>query len=201
MLRVFFCVCSSLFVLGLFFIAGLDRDDEVAFRESQGLLDGFRQAGADFRVHLQAIDHDGNVVFDPPVQFEIVGEPDDLAIDAGPQVAAFEHVLKEVLVFSLLPAHHGRQDQETRAGGQRENAIEDLFARLRGDGPIAIRAMSLTDARVENAKVIVNLGDGANRGARIFTGGFLLNADRGRQPAEVIDVGFLELAKKLTRVR
>ena len=46
-------------------------------------------------------------------------------------------------------------------------------------------------------RVIVDLGDGADRRARILARRFLLDADRGRQPGQVVDVGLLKLAEKL----
>src|SRR5881398_2487036 len=38
---------------------------------------------------------------------------------------------------------------------------QDLLARLRRDGPAALRAVTLADAGVEDAQVVVDLGDGA----------------------------------------
>ena len=60
--------------------------------------------------------------------------------------------------------------------------------------------MPLSDASIEYAQVVINLGDGADRGARIASRGFLLNADGRRQAGEIIDIGFLQLAKELPRV-
>src|SRR4051812_45543776 len=60
--------------------------------------------------------------------------------------------------------------------------------------------MPLTDARVKDAKIIVNLGDRADGGAWIFAGGLLLDADRRSEAGKIIDVRLLQLTEKLTRV-
>ena len=57
--------------------------------------------------------------------------------------------------------------------------------------------MAQADASIKDAEVIVNFGDGADGGARIAAGGFLLNADGRRQTGEVIDIRLLQLAEKL----
>ncbi len=77
---------------------------------------------------------------------------------------------------------------------------EDLLACLSGDGPAAFGTVALTDARVQHPKIIVNLRDGADGGARVSSGGLLLNADRGRQAGEIIDIRLLQLTEELTRV-
>ncbi len=177
-----------------------DGDDERAFAEGQGLLDGLRQARPHFRLELQPVDDDLDVVLDAAVELEVVGQPHDLAIDAGADEAALEHVLEEVLVLALLAAHHGRQDEEARPLRQGQDAGEDLFARLGGDGPAAVGAVALADAGEEDAQVVVDLGDGADGRARIAAGRLLLDADGRRQAAEVIDVGLLQLAEELAGV-
>ena len=60
--------------------------------------------------------------------------------------------------------------------------------------------MALADAGVEDAQVIVDLGDGADGGARIAAGRLLLDADGRRQAGEVIDIRLLQLAEELPGV-
>src|SRR3546814_9808506 len=45
------------------------------------------------------------------------------------------------------------------------------------------------DARPQQPHVIVDLGDGGDRRARVSAGGLLLDRDRGRQPFDMIDIG------------
>ena len=71
---------------------------------------------------------------------------------------------------------------------------------LGGDRPAAHRAMALADAGVQDAQVVVDLGDGADGGAGIAGGGLLLNADGRRQAAQQIDVGLLHLPHELAGI-
>ena len=102
----------------------------VALRQRQRLLDRFGQPrAARFGIVLQAIDDDLDVVLDAAVELQVVGQPHDLAIDAGADEAALEHVREEVLVLALLAADDRGEDQEARALRQGEDAGEDLLAR------------------------------------------------------------------------
>ena len=148
------------------------RDDERAFGQRQRLLDRLGQARTHAGIVLQAIDDNLDVVLDPAIELQIVGEPDHLAIDAGADEAALEHVGEQILVFALLAAHHRGEDKKARAFGQGEDARQDLLARLGGDGPAAFGTMALTDASVEDAEIVVNLGDGADGRAGIAPAAF-----------------------------
>src|SRR5262245_38929198 len=75
-------------------------NDERSFSERQRLFDGFGQPSAKRTflsrslvpgprsVFLQAVDDDGDVVLDAAVQFEVVGESDQGAVDASPYETA-----------------------------------------------------------------------------------------------------------------
>ena len=124
----------------------LDRDDQVPVGERERLLDRLGQrAAAPFGVGLEPVDDDLDVVLDALVELQVVGQLHDLAIDAGADVAALHHVREEVLVLALLPADDRGEHQEPRPFRQREDAADDLLARLGRDGPAALRAMALAE--------------------------------------------------------
>src|SRR5262249_35699777 len=133
-------------------------------------------------------------------ELQIVGEADHLAVYAGTDEAVPQHILEQVLVLALLPADHRGQHQEARPLRQRQDAGQDLLPRLRRDRPTALRAMALADTREQDAQIVVNLSDGADGRARVAGRRLLLDADRRRQPPEVIDVGLLHLPQELPRV-
>src|SRR5262249_61697518 len=56
------------------------------------------------------------------------------------------------------------------------------------------------DAREEHAEVIVDLGDGADRRARILRGGLLLDRDRRRQALDRVNLRLFHLLEELPRV-
>src|SRR5206468_2235730 len=97
---------------------------------------------------LEAVDDDLDEVLDAAVELEVVGEPHYLTVHPGADEAALEHVFKKVFVFSFLPPDDGGQDEEACAGRQGLDAGDDLFARLRGNGPAALRTMALSHAGV-----------------------------------------------------
>ena len=178
----------------------LHCNDQRPFAEGQRLFDGLREARPHFRLQLQPIDHHLDIVLDAAVELEVVGHPHDLAVHAGAEVAALEHLLEEILVLALLAAHHRGEDEEARLLRQGKDPGENLFARLGCDGPATVGAVALADAGEEDAEIVVDLGDGADGGARVAAGRLLLDADGRRQTAEVIDVRLLELAEELARV-
>ena len=53
----------------------------------------------------------------------------------------------------------------------------------------------------EQAQVVVDLGDRADRRPRVAVGRLLVDRDRGRQALDEVDVGLVHLAEELPRVR
>ncbi len=60
--------------------------------------------------------------------------------------------------------------------------------------------MHPSDAGEEEAQVVVDLGDGADGGARVLRGGLLLDGDRRREPLDALDIRLLHLFKKLAGI-
>ena len=139
-------------------------------------------------------------MLDALVELEVVGQFHELAIDAGADVAALNHVGEEVFELPLLSADDRREHEESRAFGKGEDAADDLFARLSRDRPRAFRTVADAQASVEHAKVIRDFRNGADRGARIAPGRLLLNADGGGQAADEVDVRLRELPEELPGV-
>ena len=140
-------------------------------------------------------------MLDLPVERQVVGQVDDLAVDAGPHVAGAGQVGEEVLVFPLLAADHRRQHQEGRPGRQfLQDPRHDLLAGLGGHGPAAVRAVPLPDPGEEHPQIVVDLGDRADRRPRVPAAGLLLDRDRGAQPVDPVDLGLGHLAQELPGV-
>ncbi len=58
----------------------------------------------------------------------------------------------------------------------------------------------MPQAGVQDAQIIINLGDGADRRARALAGRLLFDTDGRRQTADVLDLGFLHLAEELAGI-
>ena len=83
----------------------------------------------------------------------------------------------------------GASERELRALGQREDLARDRpAAPCARDLLAARRAVLLADLGVEDAQVVVDLGDGADRRARVGRRALLLDGDRRREAAQVLDL-------------
>src|SRR5207302_9498931 len=95
---------------------------------------------------------------------------------------------------------HRRHQVQLAPLRQRQDFVDDLVRRLRADGDLTRRAVRLAEPGVEDAEVVVDLGDGADGRARAFAGALLLDADGRRQAADVLDLRLLHLAEELPGV-
>ena len=57
------------------------------------------------------------------------------------------------------------------------------------------RTVRLTDSRVEQSQVVVDLGDGAYRRAGVTRRRLLINCDSKRQSFDKVDIGFVHLTE------
>ena len=116
------------------------------------------------------------------VEHQRLGEVAQLAVDAGAKSLLVE-LIEQLLEFALASAHDGRHDGDALTLAEFKDALDDLFGGLAGDGTAAVGAMRGADGGVEQAKVVVDLGDGADGGAGAAAGGFLLDGDGGLRPS------------------
>ena len=124
-----------------------------------------------------------------------------LAVDLHAREAVAAQLLEDVLVLALAVAHDRRVDRELRALVEPQHLLDDLVERLPGDRAPADRAVRPADARVQQPQVVVDLGDRADRRARVARGRLLVDRDRRREPVDRVDVGLLHHLQELARVR
>ena len=110
-------------------------------------------------------------------------------------------VLEQRLVLALAAADHRREHLEPGAVGQLEDAVDDLLRRLALQAGAVVGAVLDADARVQQAQVVVDLGDRADRGPRVAAGRLLVDRDGRRQPLDDVDVGLVHLPEELAGVR
>jgi hypothetical protein len=158
------------------------------------------QSAAKLRLHPQAVDHDLDRVLELLVQDDLVLEEALLPVhlDAGEAVPA--ELVQQVSVLALAVADDRRVDGELRPLRQLEDLVDDRLDRLAGDRAAADRAMRPADARVEEPEVVVDLGDGADRRARVPRRRLLIDRDRRAEPLDRVDVGLLHHLEELARV-
>ena len=184
-------------------LAAHDRDRDQTAGQLQRGGDGLFQAGGDPLLDQQAIDHDLNGVILALVENRRFVERNEFAIDARADVAVLRELLQLLAIGAFAPANDGRQDHDAVVGLAEiavQDGLDDLLAGLARDGLAAIRAMRNADRAVDHAQVVVNLRDGADRGARGARGGLLLDGDRGRKSFNHIDFGAFHLIEELAGV-
>src|SRR5207302_4984107 len=148
----------------------------------------------------QAVDDDLDRVLAVPVELDVLGQLVHDAVHARARKALAPEVEEELPVLALPAADDGAEDEEPRAGREREDAVDHLLHRLGGNDPSTARAVRDADPREQHAEVVVDLGDGPDGGARILRGRLLLDRDRGRQPLDRVDVGLFHLLEELPGV-
>ena len=151
-------------------------------------------------LHHQPVDDHRDVVFELLVEDDLLVEPAQLAVDLGPRVALEPHLLEQFPVLAFAPAHDRRHDHEFGALLQGHQPVDDLLLGLAGDLLAAGGAVRHPDPRPEQAQVVVDLGHGADRRARVARGRLLVDRDRRREPLDRVDVGLLHQAEELARV-
>jgi hypothetical protein len=112
------------------------------------------------------------------VEDDLVLEHLELAVDlhAGEPVGA--ELLEDVLVLALAVADDRGVDRELRPFRKAQHLVDDRVDGLARDRPPADRAVRPPDTRVQEAQVVVDLGDGADRRARVARGRLLVDRDR-----------------------
>ena len=129
-----------------------------------------------------------------------VVEPAHLTVDAHAREALFGEVLEQLRILALATAHDGREHERLAPRGGLENLVGDLVRRLALDDAPALGAVRHADARIQQAQVVVDLRDGAHRGARVARRRLLVDGHGGRQSLDGVDVRLVHLAEELARI-
>ena len=104
-------------------------------------------------------------------------------------------------MLALAVGHHGREDHQLGGVFQRQHRVDHLRHRLCGQRMLrVIRAVWRTDARVQQAQVVMDFGHGADRRTGIVRRRFLLDRNGRRQPFDQVDVGLFHQLQELARV-
>ncbi len=177
-----------------------DLDFDQARGEAGGGLDRLREAAAQVRFHHQAVDDDRDVVFVLLVEDDLLVEAAQLAVDLDPRVALEPHLLEQFPVLAFAAADDRGHDHEFGPLLEGHQPVDDLLLRLAGDLLPALGTVRGADPGPEQPQVVVDLGHGADRRARVARGRLLVDRDRRREALDRVDVGLLHQAEELARV-
>ncbi len=179
-------------------------------REAQGGLDGVRHprgirslpvrvAGSPVADH-QPIDHDIDAVLVLLVEGDLLVEILQLPVHANADEPGLLRAGQHLLVLALAVAHERRHDHQPGVSREVVELVDDLLHRLPRDLAPADGAVHAADASEEEAEVVVDLGDRADRGSRVPRRALLIDADRRGEAVDLVDVRLLHLAQELPRV-
>jgi len=121
-------------------------------------------------------------------------------VDPKTHIAARLHLGEEVDELALAVARHRGQHHEPRFRRQRQHRVDHLRDRLRLQRQVVERAIRRAGAGKQQAQVVVDLGDRADRGARVVRRGLLLDRNRRRQALDHVDVGLVHQLQELPRI-
>jgi hypothetical protein len=175
--------------------------DGAALGVGEGGLEGFGDAAAQVLAHLEAVDHHLDDVAAVLVEHRHVVELMHHAIDAHPHEALGAQFGEQVGLLALAAADHRGDDHQLGVFGQGQHRVDHLRDALGFEGVLrVVGAVGRAGAGVEQAQVVVDLGDGAHRGARVVAGGLLLDGDGRRQALDQVHVGLFHQLQELPRV-
>ena len=163
-------------------------------------LDRVGQALAHVVAHHQPVDDDRDVVLVALVEHDRLLEHAHAVVDLHAREAVGAQLVEQLAVLALAPAHDRREHHEARALAELHHLVDDLLGRLADDRPAADRAVRLAHARPQQAQVVVDLGDRADRRARVARGRLLVDRDRRREPLDRVHVGLVHLPEELPGV-
>ena len=114
-----------------------------------------------------------------------------------PLLPQFQHLF---FVLALAIPHNGRQQIAARAFLQRHDPVDHILHLLRLDGLAGGGAVGRARAGKQQSQIVVNLGDGADGGARVFRCRLLLDGDCRAQTRNMIHIRLFHHIEELARI-
>ena len=179
-------------------VQAVDHDEAV--RERDRRLDRLRQTRAQVGLHHQPVDNDLDRVLELLVEDDLLLEQALLAVHLHAREAVPPQLLEDVAVLALAVADDRCVDRESRPLREPEHLVDDRLDRLARDRPAADRAVRPPDAGVQQSQVVVDLGDRADRGARVSARGLLVDRDCRAEAVDRVDVRLLHHLEELAGV-
>src|SRR5687768_4245977 len=137
----------------------------------------------------------------PPIQRGNLGEVVGLSVYARANEATLPHVVEQLPELTFPPPHERSEHFDPGAFRPGEHGVRDLCGALARDWTSVVRAVRRARARPEQAQVVVDLGDGADRGSGVLSCGLLLDRDGRREPLDRIHIRLLHEAEELPGIR
>src|SRR5690606_1595434 len=122
------------------------------------------------------------------------------AVDPDADEALAAKILEQLPELAFPTPDEGREDLDPAPLGPAQNPVRDLRGRLAHDRAAAPGTVRRAAPRPEQAQVVVDLRDRADRRTRIPARRLLLDRDRRREPLDSVHVRLLHHAEELPGV-
>ena len=157
-------------------LADLTHLDD-AISELERGVERISKSSAILGAHDQSIDDDFDRVVLTTIELRRIRDFDKITIHVRADEALLADGLEELTELALPTLNEWCTHLDTRTLGPTENDVCDLSRALPLYGSAAIGTMRRAGAREEEAQVVVDLGDGADRRSRIVTRALLFDRD------------------------
>src|SRR5258706_3983190 len=134
------------------------------------------------------------------IQVDLIAQIVNLAIDAHTYIAGTAHLLKDIFILTLTPLNEWGKQENARPLRQTKDRIDDLLDGLPADLAPTYRTMGMTNTSIEQAQIVIDLGNCANSRARVMGCTFLVDRDSRREAIDMIDIRLLHLIQKLAGI-
>ncbi|MNO54255.1 hypothetical protein D3C76_447210 [compost metagenome] len=182
------------------FLAVHRSDQGDAIGQIDRRLEGFGQALLQVGADLEAVHHHVDGMLLLLVELGQLVQFVELAVDPCADEALGAQLVEHRQVLALALADDRCEQHQLAALGQRQHLVDHLADGLRLQRDVVVRAARDADAGVEQAQVVVDLGDGADRRTRVVRGRLLFDGDRRRQAFDGVDVGLFHHRQELPGV-
>lgn len=179
-------------------VHGRHQDD--AAGESQRRLERLGEALLQIVTHLEAVHHHLDGVLLLQLQGRGIREIAHLPVDAGTDITLGRQVFQQLDVLPFAIAHHGGQQHQLGAFRLGQHLVHHLADGLGGERDAVGRAARLANPGKQQTQIVINFGDGADRGARVVGSGLLFDGDGRGEPLNVVHVRLLHQGEELAGV-
>ena len=177
------------------------HNGDAVIGEPKRRLETLGKPRAHVRPDHDAVHHHVDVVLVFLVEGRGLGDLVESAVDLEPLEALLLQLGEFLFIFALPPARDRRQEIKPRAFGQRQHAVHHLADGLALDRQARRRRIGDADPRPEQPHIVVELGHGRDRRARVTTRRRLVDRDRRQDAADRVDVRLVHAIEKLSGVR
>ncbi len=179
-------------------VQALHRGHAVA--QLQRGLEALGQALLDVLARAEAVDHRLDGVLLAQCQRRHRVDLMQLAVHAHTDEALRTQLVEHLRMLALAVADDRRQQHVALFRVQRQHLVDHLADRLRFQRVAMVRAARGADASVQQAQVVVDLGDRADGRTRVVRGRLLLDRDGRGQAFDVVQVRLFHHAQELARI-